>query len=83
MSNFSITALKKFRRMNKDQMVKAIVEVSNYAEQQKAASMLLMARLKQVEGLLSPEQVEQLKKLSEERQDVEPQPEGNQTKENT
>jgi hypothetical protein len=64
--NFSQTSLKRIARMSKNELINMVVSISNYAEQQKAASLLLMGRLEQVNAILTLEQVEALKPKEEE-----------------
>ena len=70
MSNFSKTALKQLRRLTKNQLFDMVVKISNYAEEQKAASMILMARVseleKQINGKQPPQELQQ--PASDERQ---------------
>lgn len=63
MSEFSKSALKQFRRMNKEQMLKVLVELSNYAEHQKAMSMILISRMKELEQYVSKEDLDKVNKL--------------------
>lgn len=62
MSEFSKTALKRFRQMTKDEMVEMLVKISNYAEDQKASSMILMARLKAIEPLVPADKLDEINK---------------------
>lgn len=57
---FSKTAMKMIRRQSKDQLVHQVVQLNNYAENQKAANMLLMYKLKTLD-----EAVKQLSELNE------------------
>jgi hypothetical protein len=59
--SFSQTSLKRIARMSKNELINMVVSISNYAEQQKAASLLLLGRLEQVNAILTPEQIELLK----------------------
>lgn len=61
-TEFSKSALKRFRQMTKDQMVEMLVKISNYAEDQKAASMILMSRLQSLEPLVPADKLEELNK---------------------
>lgn len=42
---FSATAMKTIRRQSKDQLVHQVVQLNNYAENQKAANMILMYKV--------------------------------------
>ncbi len=63
MSEFSKSALKQFRRMNKEEMLRVLVELSNYAEHQKAMSMILISRMKELEKYVPQEHIETVNKL--------------------
>lgn len=63
MTEFSRSALKQFRRMNKEQMVEMLVKISNYAEEQKAMSMILLARMKEMEKYISKEDLDKVNSL--------------------
>lgn len=42
MGQFSITAVKRVKRMNKDQLVDMVINLNNYAENQKAQNIILL-----------------------------------------
>lgn len=67
--SISKTMIKKLRAMTKDQLVERLVATSNYAEQQKAASLLLMYQAKQLNEQLQNLRNE-IKQLKGETQDV-------------
>lgn len=46
---FSATVLKRIRRLNKDELVQKLVDLSNYAENQKAANGALHMMLREFE----------------------------------
>ncbi len=58
MADFSITAIKKLRHMTKDQLVKLIIDMSNYAEAQKADNIILKGAIEQLRHKLG-EKMEQ------------------------
>jgi hypothetical protein len=58
--SFSQTSLKRIARMSKNELITMVISISNYAEQQKAASLLLLGRLEQVNAILTEEQIKQL-----------------------
>ena len=41
MADFSITAIKRLKKLSKDELVKLIIDMSNYAEGQKADNIIL------------------------------------------
>jgi hypothetical protein len=49
-SDFSKTAMKRIRRMSKNELISMVVQISNYAEQQKAENILLVNALKIMEA---------------------------------
>jgi hypothetical protein len=63
MSEFSKSALKQFRRLPKEEMLRILVELSNYAEEQKAMSMILISRMKEMEQYVSKEDLDKVNKL--------------------
>lgn len=65
--SFSTTALKMIRRHSKDQLVSHVVNLNNYAEQQKAANMILFYQVKNLN--------EELQKLRAELLTYRPEPE--------
>lgn len=46
--SFSKSAIKMIRRQSKDQLVSQVIALNNYAENQKAANMILMYKVKQL-----------------------------------
>lgn len=63
---FSATAMKMIRRQSKDQLVYQVVQLNNYAENQKAANMILMYKVKTLD--------EAIKKLNAELLTYRPEP---------
>lgn len=51
--SISKTMIKKIRALTKDQLVSKLVDIHNYAESQKAANMLLMYQVKQLNEKLN------------------------------
>lgn len=51
--SISKTALKKIRALTKDQLVDKLVALSNYAEEMKAANLILMYQVKQLNDQLN------------------------------
>lgn len=51
--SISTTMIKKIRALNKNQLVAKLIEVHNYAESQKAANMVLIYQVKQLNEKLN------------------------------
>lgn len=63
MSEFSKSALKQFRRLPKEEMLRILVELSNYAENQKAMSLILIARMKELEKHVPEDKLKEVNEL--------------------
>ena len=47
-ADMSMSMLKRIKRMNHNELVAAVIQLTNYAEQQKAANMILMGAMEEL-----------------------------------
>lgn len=58
-TQFSSTALKKIKRMSKNELINAVINMHNYAEQQKTASIILMKSMEELKLKLAEQKKEE------------------------